>query len=318
MVQQAGDGCADKRNPETEGEGSLVDVSSFLDSLSLSQLKDIFDREQISMDILVEMGHEELKDIGINAYGHRHKIIKGVEKLIANNNGSYFSPSGSQGTILLDLVHDDPEYIQVDDQMQSTLREHKDNAGGVFNRYNIIKIQKVRNKKLYERYQHRRKEVAEENHGHENERMLFHGSPFINAIVHKGFDERHAYIGGMFGAGIYFAENSSKSNQYVYGIGGGTGCPVHKDRSCYICHRQLLMCRVTLGKSFLQFSAIKMAHAPPGHHSVIGRPSVGGLTFAEYVVYRGEQACPEYLNHLSNCEAGHYNHRAEEILKCHC
>ena len=35
-------------------------------------------------------------------------------------------------------------------------------------------------------------------------------------------------------SGIYFAENSSKSNQYVYGIGGGTGCPVHKDRSCYI------------------------------------------------------------------------------------
>lgn len=41
----------------------------------------------------------------------------------------------------------------------------------------------------------------------------------------------------MFGAGIYFAENSSKSNQYVYGIGGGTGCPTHKDRSCYLCHR---------------------------------------------------------------------------------
>ncbi len=48
---------------------------------------------------------------------------------------------------------------------------------------------------------HRRKEVADENHGHENERLLFHGSPFIQAIVHKGFDERHAYIGGMFGAG---------------------------------------------------------------------------------------------------------------------
>ena len=38
-------------------------------------------------------------------------------------------------------------------------------------------------------------------------------------------------------AGIYFAEHSSKSNQYVYGIGGGTGCPQHKDRSCYGCHR---------------------------------------------------------------------------------
>lgn len=67
--------------------------------------------------------------------------------------------------------------------------------------------------------------------------VLRPGSPFVNAIIHKGFDERHAYIGGMFGAGIYFAENSSKSNQYVYGIGGGTGCPLHKDRSCYVCHR---------------------------------------------------------------------------------
>ncbi|KAF3850553.1 hypothetical protein F7725_012325 [Dissostichus mawsoni] len=76
--------------------------------------------------------------------------------------------------------------------------------------------------------------------------MITQRSPFINAIIHKGFHERHAYIGGMFGAGIYFAENSSKSNQ------------------------QMLFCRVTLGKSFLQFSAMKMAHAPPGHHSVIG------------------------------------------------
>ena len=64
-----------------------------------------------------------------------------------------------------------------------------------------LQIQKIRNKRLWERYQHRRKEVGEENHGHENERLLFHGSPFISAIAHKGFDERHAYIGGMFGAG---------------------------------------------------------------------------------------------------------------------
>lgn len=93
----------------------------------------------------------------------------------------------------------------------------------------------------------------------------------------------------FFFLGIYFAENSSKSNQYVYGIGGGTGCPSHKDRSCYSCHRQLLLCRVTIGKSFLQFSAMRMAHAPPGHHSIVGRPSTGGLTYPEYVVYRGEQ-----------------------------
>ena len=65
------------------------------------------------------------------------------------------------------------------------------------------------------------------------------GSTFIHYIVQNGFDERHAYIGGMFGAGIYFAEHSSKSNQYVWGIGGGTGCPEHKDKSCYICQRYM-------------------------------------------------------------------------------
>ena len=66
--------------------------------------------------------------------------------------------------------------------------------------------------------------------------------------------------------------------------------------------RQLLLCRVTLGKSFLQFNAMKMAHAPPGHHSVVGRPSVGGLSFPEYVVYRGEQVKLIYLSKFHEVE----------------
>ena len=56
-------------------------------------------------------------------------------------------------------------------------------------------------------------------------------------------------------------------------------------------HRRLLMCRVTLGKPVEQYTAIKIAHAPPGHHSVIGRPSTGGLNYPEYAIYRGEQVC---------------------------
>ncbi|XP_051272906.1 poly [ADP-ribose] polymerase tankyrase-2-like isoform X3 [Dicentrarchus labrax] len=283
-----------------EVPGAEHSICQFLKNLGLEHLLEIFDREQITVDVLVEMGHRELKEIGINAYGHRHKIIKGVERLISGPqslNPYLTLNTANSGTILIDLAADDKEFQSVEEEMQSTIRGHRDggHAGGVFNRYSLVKIQKVCNKKLWERYTHRRKEVSEENHNHSNERMLFHGSPFVNAIIHKGFDERHAYIGGMFGAGIYFAENSSKSNQYVYGIGGGTGCPLHKDRSCYVCNRHLLFCRVTLGKSFLQFSAMKMAHSPPGHHSVTGRPSVNGLALAEYVIYRGEQAYPEYL-----------------------
>ena len=83
-VSGMGDGCAGER-AVAEGDKALelISVSSFLTSLGLEQLRDIFEREQITMDIVMEMGHEELKDIGINAYGHRHKILKGVEKIIA-------------------------------------------------------------------------------------------------------------------------------------------------------------------------------------------------------------------------------------------
>uniref|UniRef100_A0A336MN10 Poly [ADP-ribose] polymerase n=1 Tax=Culicoides sonorensis TaxID=179676 RepID=A0A336MN10_CULSO len=266
-------------------------LATFLTGLQLEQLIEMFEREQITLEILAEMGHEDLKQVGVTAYGFRHKILKGIA-LLRSTTGFGLSPN--PGTLLVDLLPEDKEFVAVEEEMQATIREHRDtgHSGGLYSRYNIVRIQKVQNRKLWERYVHRRKEISEDNGNQACERMLFHGSPFINAIVQKGFDERHAYIGGMFGAGIYFAEHSSKSNQYVYGIGNGIGCPAHKDKSCY---QQLLLCRVALGKSFLQFSAMKMAHAPPGHNSVIGRPSQGGLHFPEYVVYRGEQAYPEYL-----------------------
>ncbi|XP_022819057.1 tankyrase isoform X1 [Spodoptera litura] len=269
-------------------------LQTFLSSIGLEQLTQVLEREQITVDILSEMSHEDLRAVGVAAYGHRHRLLKAARHSLQAASEWY------GGTTLVEVAPGaegecaDSEYSIVEREMQGTVRAHRDHAGGSFTHYNVVRIQKLVNGRLWERYQHRRREVLEEAGAH-NERMLFHGSPFINAIVQKGFDERHAYIGGMFGAGIYFAEHSSKSNQYVYGFGGGSGCPAHKDRSCYLCHRQMLLCRVTLGRAFQLMSAMKMAHAPPGHHSVAGRPSQGGLCFPEYVVYRGEQAYPEYL-----------------------
>ncbi len=46
------------------------------------------------------------------------------------------------GTLLVDLLNDDKEFIAVEEEMQSTVREHRDNghAGGIFSRYNIIRV----------------------------------------------------------------------------------------------------------------------------------------------------------------------------------
>ena len=81
-VGGAADGCTDRHSDPELRSLENVSVSSFLASLGLENLREIFDQEQITMDVLVEMGHDELKDVGINAYGHRHKILKGVEKLL--------------------------------------------------------------------------------------------------------------------------------------------------------------------------------------------------------------------------------------------
>ena len=50
-----------------------------------------------------------------------------------------------------------------------------------------------------------------------NEIYLFHGTKKRNveAIKTTGFDERVASDSGLFGSGIYFSENSSKSDEYV-------------------------------------------------------------------------------------------------------
>ncbi len=81
--------------------------------------------------------------------------------------------------------------------MLTSVRIHKDD-GNNRRQYEILKIEKIKNKKLWSRYLNRKKEIQEENFGHENERLLFHGSPFLPIIIEKGFDERHAYIGFIF------------------------------------------------------------------------------------------------------------------------
>ena len=53
--------------------------------------------------------------------------------------------------------------------------------------------------------------------GEINECYLFHGtkSDIIDAIEQNGFDFRISGENGMFGKGVYFAESSTKADQYV-------------------------------------------------------------------------------------------------------
>lgn len=88
--------------------------------------------------IVTKHGHCLLSNAwcGVSEIGHKHCsswlfLFAGVLN---------FGTSSTQNTILIELSPEDTEYITVEEQLQGTIREHKDNCGGTFNRYNIIKV----------------------------------------------------------------------------------------------------------------------------------------------------------------------------------
>lgn len=68
-------------------------------------------------------------------------VFAGMERLLASCGGLWSTPS-NPGTLLVDLLSDDKEYITVEEEMQNSIREHRDNghAGGIFSRYNIVRV----------------------------------------------------------------------------------------------------------------------------------------------------------------------------------
>lgn len=50
--------------------------------------------------------------------------------------------SPNPGTLLVDLLPEDKEFIAVEEEMQATIREHRDSghSGGFYTRYNIVRV----------------------------------------------------------------------------------------------------------------------------------------------------------------------------------
>ena len=114
-----------------------------------------------------------------------------------------------------------------------------------------------------------------------NECYLWHGTKpdVAPLIVHGGFDERVCALQGLFGAGVYFAMNSSKSDQYCTPDPSGT--------------YTIFLSRVVLGKAHRTATGRAWERrAPPGFDSVIGQ--TGPVKYRELIVYDRNQTYPEY------------------------
>ena len=143
-----------------------------------------------------------------------------------------------------------------------------------------------------------------------NEFLLFHGAPssLIERLSLQGFDTRYAgdHKGKMFGHGVYFASNSSKSD--IYTKADIPGCPGL---------RCLLVTRVCLGEPYRAASHNSKMRKPPDRpdgkgplSSVVGlRQDEGGeLAHREYIVYKEAQSLPQYAvwyKHEDGCQCTH-------------
>ena len=118
-----------------------------------------------------------------------------------------------------------------------------------------------------------------------NEMYLWHGYDVQHeaAIIGSNLDVRLASDGGLYGAGLYFAENSCKSNQY---------CQHHGDRGHQDSSKTyaLVLCRVVLGDIYHTSTSYTGRRAPGN-----AAHSRGGGTFDSIVAFRGGQVHREFI-----------------------
>jgi hypothetical protein len=189
------------------------------------------------------------------------------------------------GTVLSRKTLDEgPEFMSVCDRVTKYVLP-------MHNWYpNVTKVEKVHNLWLEKEYAKYKATAVGE-----HEDLKFHGTDDIgvNGIVSNGFRLGKP---GMYGAGIYFATDSSKSSQQIYTKGSN----------------KLLLCQVFLGKAKTVISAdkslTKESLRSEGYDSVFaprGTKGSGGVLNDEFVVFDTRQAFVKYVIHYENASASH-------------
>jgi len=126
-----------------------------------------------------------------------------------------------------------------------------------------------------------------------NECLAFHGTSLdtVDDIASQGFDERCARDSGLYGQGMYFAEEACKSNQYCDEDDEGVRC--------------IIISRILLGTPFFATEPMRNIRRPPlnpstsrPYDSVIANPGIQNGTpnpqlHREFVLFDRTQAYPE-------------------------
>lgn len=146
----------------------------------------------------------------------------------------------------------------------------------------IYQIERVQNLVAYHKYL-KEKEILESKHPHQNFKImkrLFHGTrgtdPTQIMKSDEGFDMRFSNA-GLWGTGIYFAENAKYSHEYAY--------QDYKDTAIGI--KQMFLAKVLIGDSISLVQNRSLKYPPYIEGQEERYDSVNGITkdTKVYIVY---------------------------------
>ncbi|CAD5123381.1 DgyrCDS11737 [Dimorphilus gyrociliatus] len=307
------------------GIENYVERASMKAQKILMKVKQKISNEASSWD---EAAKIKDKDKRLKRYVELKDCIPSNWKNFKSNSG--ISSLLSSDYYKVNIEKEDPAHFKnmkafVESLWQSNLYGHGNDARSNSKRkaeMKIMKIHRIENKKVYEKFTvHRssiiqdaisgriteykpnpeiqtRKRTVNDLIPEINECLLFHGAQktVIDKIIKEGFDSRCSTNKGLYGDGLYFAEDPTKADQYVGDDSKGN----------------ILLCRVVMGNVFTAKKSMSNSKRGPCltcqhegtclkhegfYDSVVGSVKDGGvsLLFREFVIYESHLAYPEYV-----------------------
>ncbi|XP_064602045.1 protein mono-ADP-ribosyltransferase PARP14-like [Liolophura sinensis] len=204
----------------------------------------------------------------------RVKMIR--KEVNAQSSGFELPPTwthmADQDLVTVELQSTDSEYQQVIKNLQGQVT-------------NIIKIERIQNKSLYEQYVAKKGKIERSNPNKTVEKILWHGtsSDTVQSINNYGFNR--SYCGKnatAFGNGVYFAVNANYSASNTYSRPDGQG------------HKRMYQTRVLVGDHTQGRSGMIVPPNKSGpilYDSVVDNPANPSM----YIIFHDAQAYPDYL-----------------------
>lgn len=155
----------------------------------------------------------------------------------------------------------------------------------VSSKLKLKRVFELKNDTFQNRFDAKAKEIG-------NVQRYWHGTRAFNVlsilrgglIIPKSNGNYHI-SGRMFGDGVYFSDNSTKSLNYSYGYWGGGGY----DNNCFMFVADVAMGKVHRAKSYTE-------HLPrAGYDSTFAEGGVAGVANNEMIVYSLDQVNLKYL-----------------------